>query len=107
MSVRVLGGCLVVETPGPHPRNPAATRGTRFPTWEAVLNYRGSARGLRFTVSPRIGAGFLGGRKTADFLGERSSVRVTFGIGTAAFECGRKPSGIHRTRSAAQKFFHQ
>jgi len=43
----------------------------------------------------------------ADFLGDRTSVRVTFGIGTATFECGRKPAGIHRNRSAAQKFFHR
>ena len=79
---------------------------TRFPMWAAVLNYRGSARGLRFTVSLRIGVVLLAGRKTADFLGDRASVRVTFG-GAATFESGRKPAGIHRNRSAAQKFFHR
>ena len=36
---------------------------TRFPMWAAVLNYRGSARGLRFTVSLRNGAVLLGGAK--------------------------------------------
>jgi hypothetical protein len=80
---------------------------TRFPTWAAVLNYRGSARGLRFTVSLRIGAVFPGGPKTAEFLGDRISVRVVSGSGTATLECGRKPAGIHRNRSAAQKFFHR
>jgi hypothetical protein len=62
---------------------------TRFPMWAAVLNYRGSARGLRFTVSLRIGVVLLGGRKTADFLGDRTSVRVVFGSGTATLEYGR------------------
>jgi hypothetical protein len=52
-------------------------------------------------------ADFLGSRKTADFLGDRSSVRVVFGSDTAAVECGRKPAGILRNRSAAQKFFHR
>ena len=80
---------------------------TRFLTWAAVLNYRSSARGLRFTVSFRIGAVFPGGRKTADFLGDRSSVRVVSGSGTATLKCGRRPAGIHRNRSAAQKFFHR
>jgi len=80
---------------------------TRFPTWAAVLNYRGSARGLRFTVSFRIGAVFHGGRKTADFLGDRFSVRVVFGSGTTTLKCGRRPAGIHRNRSAAQEFFHR
>jgi len=36
-------------------------------------------RGLRFTVSLRTGVVFPGGRKTADFLGDRTSVRVMFG----------------------------
>jgi hypothetical protein len=49
----------------------------------------------------------LGGRNTADFLGDRTSVRVAFGSGAATFESGRKPAGIHRNRSAAQKFFHR
>src|ERR1700731_1749075 len=80
---------------------------TRFPMWAAVLNYRGSARGLRFTVSLRNGVGFLGSRKTADFLGDRTSVRVALGSGTAAFECGRKSARVLRNRSAAQKFFHR
>jgi hypothetical protein len=80
---------------------------TRFPMWAAVLNYRGSARGLRFTVSLRMGVVLLGGRKTADFLGDRTPVRVMLGSGTATFGCGRRPAGIHRNRSAAQKFFHR
>jgi len=75
--------------------------------WAAVLNYRGSARGLRFTVSLRIGVVLLAGRKTADFLGDRTPVRVVFGSDTAAVKCGRKPAGILRNRSAAQKFFHR
>ena len=74
---------------------------TRFPMWAAVLNYRGSARGLRLTASLRIGVFLFGGRKTADFLGDRTSVRVVFGS-TATFECGRKPAGVLRNRSAAQ-----
>src|SRR6266403_5178171 len=79
---------------------------TRFPIWAAVLNYRGSARGLRFTASLRNGAVFPGGRKRPTFLGDRTSVRVVFGS-TATFECGRKPAGFRRIRSAAQKFFHR
>src|SRR5207302_4458631 len=89
---------------------PKPTRGrsnSRTLTWAAVLNYRGSARGLRFTVRFRIGAVFPGGRKTAEFLGDRSSVRVVAGSGTATLKCGRRPAGIHRNRSAAQKFFHR
>jgi len=71
---------------------------TRFPMWAAVLNYRGSARGLRFKVSLRTGV---------VFLGDRTSVRVAFGSSTATLECGSKPASIHRNRSAAQKFFHR
>src|SRR6266436_6125054 len=41
---------------------------TRFPIWAVVLNYRGSARGLRFTASLRNGAVFPGGRKRPTFL---------------------------------------
>jgi hypothetical protein len=41
------------------------------------------------------------------FLGDRTSVSVMFGGDTATFECGRKPAGILRNRSAAQKFFHR
>jgi hypothetical protein len=65
-----------------------------------VLNYRGSARGLRLTASLRIGVVLFGGRKTADFLGDRTSVRVV--SGTATQKCGRKPAGVLRNRSAAQ-----
>jgi hypothetical protein len=75
--------------------------------WAAVLNYRGSARGLRFTIGFCTRVVLLGGRNTADFLGDRTSVRVAFGSGAATFESGRKPAGIHRNRSAAQKFFHR
>src|SRR5258708_27818775 len=42
-------------------------------------------RGLRFTVSLRTGA---------VFLGDRTSVRVMFGSDTAAVECGRKSAGV-------------
>jgi len=54
-------------------------------------------RGLRFTVSLRTGVVFLGGRKTADFLGDRTSVCVMSGSGTATLKSGRKPAGIIRT----------
>ena len=64
-------------------------------------------RGLRFTVSLRTGDVFLGGRKTADFLGDRTTVRVMSGSGTAARWRGRKAAGVLRNRSAAQKFFHR
>ena len=51
------------------PSDPTRGRSnSRTLTWAAVLNYRGSARGLRFTVSFRIGAVFPGGRKMAGFL---------------------------------------
>ena len=70
--------------------------------WAAVLNYRGSARGLRLTASLRIGVVLFGGRKTADFLGDRASVRVVSGSGTATQKCGRKPAGVLPNRSAAQ-----
>jgi len=75
---------------------------TRFPIWAAVLNYRGSARGLRLTASLRIGVVLFGGRKTADFLGDRTSVLVVSGSSTATQKCGRKPAGVLRNRSAAQ-----
>src|SRR6266850_623376 len=75
---------------------------TRFPMWAAVLNYRGSARGLRLTASLRIGLVLFGGRKTADFLGDRTSVLVVSGSSTATQKCGRKPAGVLRNRSAAQ-----
>jgi hypothetical protein len=38
---------------------------------------------LRFTVSLPTGVVFPGGRKTADFLGDRTSVRVLLGGCTA------------------------
>jgi hypothetical protein len=62
-------------------------------------------RGLRFTVSLRTGVVLIGGRKTADFLGDRTSVRVMSGSGTATRKRGRKAAEMLRNRSAAQKFF--
>jgi hypothetical protein len=55
-------------------------------------------RGLRFTVSLRTGVIFIGGRKTADFLGGQRLVNPTFS-GVLA--------GMFGNRSAAQKFFHR
>ncbi len=87
-----------------------------FPAVDGCAKLPWFRRGLRFTVSLRIGviffggrktADFFGGRKTADFLGDRSPVREVFGSDTAAVECGRKTAGILRNRSAAQKFFHR
>jgi hypothetical protein len=51
-------------------------------------------RGLRFTVSLRNGVVFHGGRKTADFLGDRIPVHVKFGGDTATLKYGRKPVGV-------------
>jgi hypothetical protein len=45
---------------------------------------------LRFTVSLRTGVVFLGGRNTADYLGDRTSVRVMFGSGAPLREWDRK-----------------
>ena len=60
-------------------------------------------RGSRFTVSLRTGVVFFGGRKTADFLGDRTSVRVMFGSGAATLKCSRESASILRNCSAAQK----
>ena len=55
-------------------------------------------RGLRFTVSLRTGVIFIGGRKTADFLGgQRSGTPTSGGI----------LAGMFGNLSAAQKFFHR
>ncbi len=69
-----------------------------FPDVHGYARLAWVRRGLRFTVSLRTGVVLLGGRKTADFLGERILVRVMSGSDTA---------GILRNRSAAQKFFHR
>jgi hypothetical protein len=55
-----------------------------FPDVDGCAKLPWFRRGLRFTVSLRTGVVFLGGRKTADFLGDRASVGVVFGSGAAA-----------------------
>jgi hypothetical protein len=79
---------------------------TRFPMSAAVLDYRGPQGFAVHRKSPHWRC-FFGGRKTADFLGDRTSVRVMLGNGTATLGCGRKPAGILRNRTAAQKFLYR
>ena len=51
-------------------------------------------RGSRFTVSLRSGVVLLGGRKTADFLGDRTSVRVIRGCWAGRLSL--KPSAVQK-----------
>lgn len=69
-----------------------------FPDMGGCAKLAWVRRGLRFTVSLRTGVIFVGGRKTADFLGGHRSVTPTFG-GILA--------GMFGNRSAAQKIFHR
>jgi len=62
---------------------------------------------LRLTASLRIGVVLFGGRKTADFLGDRASVRVVYGSGTATQKCGPQTGRRTPKPLCGAKFFHR